>query len=238
MRRLSLSLLIMLGFAGLELSVGWFAGLAALTADGLHMLAHSVHLGVALVMQALALMLTTRKRLLTENIGGLCIAGFLIGTAFMVASGFGHHGHHHADDGMCISSSPGIHAHGEHDDSHHNDGGNMTGFLPGQTPPDKATHQLDGIIMMVVGILSLLVHAWTGRILFHGRESPLVHGACIYIISHTLMAGAIIISGLLLAVTGWQGIDQWLSYAIAVFMLLGGLRLAWSSGRKLYATTV
>lgn len=234
-RRLASGLLIMLAFACLELTVGWAAGLAALTADGLHMLAHSAHLGVALVVQVLALAMATRHRAVAENLGGMAVALFLVGMAVMAFDGTGHH-HDHPE-----------HNHPEHNHHSHEHQGHLheteiTGFLPGQNRPAPqtslpATHQVQGVVMMVVGIVSLLVHGWVGRILYYGRENPLVHGACIYIISHTLMAGTVIFSGLLLSLTGWTAIDQWLGYGIAGFMLLGGVRLFWRSMGNLCKAT-
>lgn len=93
--------------------------------------------------------------------------------------------------------------------------------------------QDQGLVMIFVGLLSLLVHAGVGRILYGGRERLLVHGACIYIFSHTLMAASMIASGALLSLFGWQSIDMWLSFGIAAFMALSGFRLMWLSLDKL-----
>lgn len=108
--RLLWALLIMLGFAGIELTTGAMLGLMTLTADGLDMLGHSGLLALALAVQFIAARLPEAARARTEGYGGLGIAAYLfVMAAILLVSGGheghgGHHGHHMAPEhgGMVI----------------------------------------------------------------------------------------------------------------------------------------
>lgn len=104
--RLLWALLIMLGFAGIELTTGALLGLMTLTADGLDMLGHSGLLALALAVQFIAARLPELARARTESYGGLAIAGylFIMAVILLISGGHGghgghdHHGHHMAPE--------------------------------------------------------------------------------------------------------------------------------------------
>lgn len=191
-RLLAFGLVLMLGFAAIELSTGWLVGLSALMADGLHMLAHSVHMAFALAVQAVANQMTPENRKRTVAYGGLAIAVFMLGLAGTVFySIFAGHGQEH----------------------------------------EHATH--DGVVMMVVGLLSIGVHLYVSGKLFEGRCNPLVYGACIFTFSHAVLGIAIFTGGLFHAFFGWQDADAVLTVFVAVFMLWGALRITTHAIRNL-----
>lgn len=94
--RLLWALLIMLGFAGLELTTGGLLGISTLMADGLDMLGHSGLLALALVVQFIAARMPELARAKTEGYGGLAIAAylFIMAVALITTGGHGGHGHH------------------------------------------------------------------------------------------------------------------------------------------------
>ena len=196
--RLLWALLIMLGFAGIELTTGSTLGIHTLLADGLDMLGHSGLLFLALVVQIIAARLPAVARAKTEGIGGLLIAGYLFLMAvFLITSG-GHGGHAH----------------------HHDHHGHM-----------EAAYT--GYVIMGFAVLSIIIHAGTGKLLYGGKCHPLVLGACVYIFSHTFMALAMFGGGLLMAITGFQSMDIILTMGIALFMGAGAGKLAYLSMRRL-----
>lgn len=189
--RLLLAMLVILGFAGIELVSGSMFSLRTLTADGLDMLGHSGLLALALVIQTISAKMPEAARKRTEGLGGIAIATYLlIMAAFLLSTGEDHY-HHHM----------------------------------------SATH--GGLIITGFGILSIIVHASTGRLLYSAKCHPLVLGACVYIFSHTFMAIAMLLGGITMTVTGMVSLDLYLSYGIAVFMALGAIKLGWLSYKQL-----
>ena len=197
--RLWWGLLIMLGFAGLELTTGAMLGISTLLADGLDMLGHSGLLGLAMAVQIVAARLPDTARAKTEGYGGLAIAAylFIMAMILIISGGHGGHGGHHGH-------------HGHHMEAEH-----------------------AGFIIMGFAVLSIIIHAGTGKLLYGGKCHPLVLGACVYIFSHTFMAIAMFGGGLLMAVTGFHNMDMILTLGIALFMGAGAGKLGYLSYRRL-----
>lgn len=201
--RLFWALLIMLGFAGLEFMAGSLMGIHTIMADGMSMLGHCGLLGLALVLQFVAGNLPDAARARTEGFGGLAIAAYLFIMAVVIITSGGHGGHggHHMHDMMA---------------------GSYCG-----TPPWTVAYS--GAIIMGFAVLSIFIHAGTGKLLYGGKCHPLVLGACVHIFSHTFMAIAMLVGGFLMTVTNIPHLDMLMSYGIALFMAAGAGKLAYRS---------
>jgi cobalt-zinc-cadmium efflux system protein len=85
------------------------------------------------------------------------------------------------------------------------------------SPPEVAAGPV-----LVIGLLGLAVNAAAARILWRARDETLNAAAAFrHVLADALGSAGVILSGVVLATTGWEAIDPLVSLAIAGLILLG-----------------
>jgi cobalt-zinc-cadmium efflux system protein len=79
---------------------------------------------------------------------------------------------------------------------------------------------VDGTVMTLVGLLALAANAISLGILRRGqRASMTIRGACLEILGDTLGAAAVLVAGLVIAVTGIQAADGLAAILIGILIV-------------------
>ncbi|HXI01694.1 MAG TPA: cation diffusion facilitator family transporter [Candidatus Saccharimonadales bacterium] len=81
-------------------------------------------------------------------------------------------------------------------------------------------------VVLVVSVIGLAANIAGLRILRRASGDNLnIRGAAMHVLSDALSSGAVVVSGTVIALTGWYRIDPILSYLIGVFIIVGAIRL-------------
>jgi cobalt-zinc-cadmium efflux system protein len=82
-----------------------------------------------------------------------------------------------------------------------------------------------GGLMIAVALVGLIANLVGLAILSRSHESLNVRGARMHIVGDALSSGGVLIAAIVIAVTGWYGIDPIVAGAIAIVIVVGALRL-------------
>jgi Co/Zn/Cd efflux system component len=198
--RLFIATVLMLIFAAVEIILGRFIGLSAISADGVNMLGHSLLLFIALVVDSLRRVFEKEGRML-EAIGGLIGGLFLVGMALMMALGAGHHHHSLAEHAQFMAQMGSA---------------DFCGLSPGTW-------------MSALAGASFVLHAGLSLYLLKDIKNLNVAGACLHFGFTTLTTAAMFISGVLMVSFGWWFLSDVLMLIITALMTVSGARLGFKS---------
>jgi cobalt-zinc-cadmium efflux system protein len=82
---------------------------------------------------------------------------------------------------------------------------------------DASDGEVGGITVMVVAAIGIVVNGGTAFLFAHGREGDLnIRGAFLHMTADAVVAFGVVISGLVIFLTGWTWLDPLVSLAIAV----------------------
>lgn len=81
---------------------------------------------------------------------------------------------------------------------------------------------VSGSVVMIVAAIGIAVNGVTALLFMSGAKNDLnLRGAFLHMASDALTAAAVVVAGLLIALTGWQRIDPAISLLVAVVIVLG-----------------
>lgn len=193
-------------WALIEITIGNNFSITTITNDGKNMLAHTASLLLAFIVSFFSERYSNSRNLEYLSKGGLVlIIGYLLWTARGIAM-------------PILSPEMGVASH------HHSHHGHHHAPITG------------GVLLMVIGITSFVVHAGVSTLLSMATQTTggrcqsgfLAKGCCAYMLSHTLMIGAMIVGGGLKAFgIGNSWIDPALNLAIAILMVGNAIFIGW-----------
>jgi len=138
---------------------------------------------------------------------------------------FGHHGHAGHDHGSHSHSHSDGHSHAEshsHDEGHHGHDHDHSGHSPFLNEKLSATPHSHG------------GHSHGGH--SHSHDNENMYGIWLHVLADTMGSAAVIVSTILIWLTGWNGWDPLASCLIAVLIFLSSIPLIKSSAKKLLLT--
>lgn len=93
---------------------------------------------------------------------------------------------------------------------------------------------IDGAVMMYTAGAGILVNGFTAWLLMRGRQADVnVRAAYLHAASDTLVSVGVVVSGLLIALTGWTVIDALVSLLISIVIGVPALKLLVESLHRL-----
>ncbi len=82
---------------------------------------------------------------------------------------------------------------------------------------------VDGMTIMVVAAIGVVINTATALLFMAGRKDDLnIKGAFLHMAADAAVSAGVVVSGLLIAVTGWNILDPVISIAIAFVILISG----------------